>query len=92
MRPKTPPFGLQAISDRVSVVEANDIATGERLARVETKVDLVVDLLVQERTDRAVAAAQNALTERERISSRAKIIVAVLTALGVIATAYAGLA
>ncbi len=85
----TPPFGLRAyneLSERIDSVESD---TGERLVRLETKVDIVIDLMRQEREDRNAAHREQHQTERARIGSRGKIIAALATAAGVIAGAIA---
>lgn len=103
MSAKTPPFGLprprhtfDSLHDRLLVLETDSKDQGERIARVETKQDVTIDLLRQMREDRTaeraqetVRAAETAQTERVRIGSRAKVIVGIATALGVIAGAVA---
>lgn len=86
----TPPFGLKqynAINDRITAIETE---TGERLTRVETKVDIVIDLMRQEREDRSKALVETHKTERVAISTSGKVKMAawgaIGTALGIAAT------
>lgn len=70
-------------------------AAMERLGRLEEKTDIVIDLMSEDRKERAqerqqsiqgrvATAHEEQKTERVRIGSRARVVVAVFTALGAI--------
>lgn len=92
---KTPPYGLRKqsntidmIAERIGALEADAKDTGERLAKVEAKQDIAIDLLTEMRREASEARTQQALvlaetqkTERVRVTSRAKIVVGIAAAL-----------
>lgn len=110
MSPKAPPFGLpvntrtavEDLNTRVSGLEdrfaEHEADTRERMARVETKVDVLVEMAREDREAKNAAAAlaitEQGKTTRIKLTSRAKIVVALCglvgVAIGAAATVLAG--
>ena len=103
MSPKqpAPPFGLpintrnavEHLHERIDSTDGRltelEVEIKERLVRVETNVEAMRDMMIEDRNARNVVIQESGRTERVKYNTRAKIIVALFGVIGVIAGAAA---